>query len=65
MGKRYREEQLQRTHGQKQGGWKWWEVGMAGVVGRSGGERQKMYLNNNKIQKYLIKKGTGNKKHNW
>ena len=32
------------------------EVGMAGVVGRGAGKGRELYLNNNKIQKYLIKK---------
>ena len=31
------------------------EVGMAEVVRRGGGKDRKLYLNNNKIQKYLIK----------
>ena len=44
------QEQLQRTHGQRQRGWNQGkEVGMAGVRGNVGGKYRQLYLNNNKI----------------
>ena len=42
--------------GKNKVGWKQGsEVGTTGVMGRGGGKGRKLYLNNNKIKKYLIK----------
>ena len=48
---------FQEQHMDKNKGWggNGREVGMAEVVRRGGGKGRKLYLNNNKIQKYLIK----------
>ena len=60
--KAYLERRTNQTMDKNKGEWQGREVGMARVRGGGGGKGRKLYLNNNKIQKYLIKK---RKRNQW
>ena len=70
------QEQLQKTHGQNQGGWdQGWEVGMAGVGGRGGGkwsstvpeqqEKKEKKKDNNKFKNKQTKPGLAENQNAW